>query len=83
MARSILAAVGRIKTEVAHWLTPKAIEDACSAVGHVCHSRMSPFVQNLAMSRFNLRCPLFFRSNYPNRGLALPSNMSNTQQPLM
>ena len=40
MARSILAAVRRIKTEVAHWLTPKAIEDVCSAVGHVWRNRV-------------------------------------------
>jgi len=40
MARSILAAVRRIKTEVAHWLTPKSIEDVCSAVGHVWRNRV-------------------------------------------
>src|SRR5262249_9449496 len=40
MARSILTAIRRIKSEVAHWLTPKAIEDVCAAVGHVWRNRV-------------------------------------------
>jgi Transposase DDE domain len=40
MARSILTAIRRIKSEVAHWLTPKAIEDVCAAVGHVWRERI-------------------------------------------
>jgi Transposase DDE domain len=40
MARSILTAIRRIKSEVAHWLTPKAIEEVCSAVGHVWRERV-------------------------------------------
>jgi hypothetical protein len=40
MARSILTAIRRIKTEVAHWLTPQAIQEVCSAVGHVWRERV-------------------------------------------
>lgn len=40
MARSILAAVRRIKSEVAHWLTARTIEDVCAAVGYVWRNRV-------------------------------------------
>jgi hypothetical protein len=40
MARSIRAAIRRIKSEVALWLTREAIEDVCSAVGHVWRNRI-------------------------------------------
>jgi hypothetical protein len=34
MARSIVAAVQRIKADVAQWLSPAAIVDLCHAIGH-------------------------------------------------
>lgn len=40
MARSIRAAVGRIKAEVAHWLTRTTIHDVCSTLGHVWRERI-------------------------------------------
>jgi hypothetical protein len=40
MARSILAAVQRIKAEVALWLTPKAIRDLCQAIGYSWRERV-------------------------------------------
>jgi hypothetical protein len=40
MARSIPAAVRRIKAQVADWLTPTAIHGVCSAVGHVWRDRV-------------------------------------------
>jgi hypothetical protein len=40
MARSILGAVGRIKSEVAHWLTSDSIHEVCSAVGHTWRERV-------------------------------------------
>jgi hypothetical protein len=40
MAGSILTAIRRIKSEVALWLTPKAIEVACASVGHVWQNRV-------------------------------------------
>ena len=40
MARSIVAAVARIKTEVARWLTPETIEQVCHEVGHVWRDRL-------------------------------------------
>lgn len=40
MARSILTAIGRIKSEVADRLTPAAICEACAAVGHVWRERV-------------------------------------------
>ena len=40
MARSIVAAVQRIKAEVAHWLTPEAIREVCHAVGHTWRERV-------------------------------------------
>jgi hypothetical protein len=40
MARSILAAVQRIKAEVAHWLTPKAIRDLCKTLGYSWRERL-------------------------------------------
>jgi hypothetical protein len=40
MARRILAAVQRIKAEVAHWLTPEAIHDVCRTVGHSWRERL-------------------------------------------
>lgn len=40
MARSILAAVPRIKTEVAHWLTPEAIRELCQSLGYSGRERL-------------------------------------------
>src|SRR5262245_51730902 len=40
MARSIHAAVERIKSEVAHWLCPETIREVCRAVGHVWRERV-------------------------------------------
>jgi hypothetical protein len=40
MARSITAAVQRIKAEVAHWLTPEAIHDLCRALGYTWRDRL-------------------------------------------
>jgi Transposase DDE domain len=40
MARSILRAVQRIKSQVAHWLTPEAIQNECQAVGHTWRERL-------------------------------------------
>jgi hypothetical protein len=40
MARSILAAVQRIKAEVAHWLTPNAIRDLCKTLGYSWRERL-------------------------------------------
>lgn len=40
MALSIHAAVRRIKAEVAHWLTPEAIQQVCQAVGHTWRERV-------------------------------------------
>ena len=40
MARSILAAVRRIKSEVAHWLTAESIHEVCAAVGHAWRERV-------------------------------------------
>jgi Transposase DDE domain len=40
MARSILAAVQRIKAEVAQWLTPAAIRELCEAIGHSWRERV-------------------------------------------
>jgi hypothetical protein len=40
MARSILAAVQRIKAEVAHWLTPDALRDVCHALGYSWRQRV-------------------------------------------
>jgi hypothetical protein len=39
MARSILAAVQRIKAEIAHWLTPDAIRELCQALGYSWRER--------------------------------------------
>jgi DDE family transposase len=40
MARSILAAVRQIKSEVAHFLSPELIRNVCEAVGHVWRERV-------------------------------------------
>jgi hypothetical protein len=40
MARSIHAAVQRIKSEVAHWLEPKTIRSLCQSLGHVWRERV-------------------------------------------
>jgi len=40
MARSIRAAVARIKAEVAHWLTRTTIHDVCLSLGHVWRERV-------------------------------------------
>jgi Transposase DDE domain len=40
MARSILAAVQRIKAEVAHWLTPDSIRDLCKTLGYTWRERV-------------------------------------------
>jgi hypothetical protein len=40
MARSILAAVQRIKAEVAHWLTPQSIRELCQALGYSWRERL-------------------------------------------
>jgi len=40
MARSINAAVQRIKAEVGYWLTPEAIRDLCKGIGHVWRERV-------------------------------------------
>lgn len=40
MARSIHAAVRRIKADVAHWLSPESIRLACAAVGHTWRERV-------------------------------------------
>jgi hypothetical protein len=40
MARSIVAAVERIKADLAHWLSPAAIEDLCRALGHSWRERV-------------------------------------------
>ncbi len=40
MARSIVAAVERIKADLAHWLSPTAIEDLCHAIGHSWRRRV-------------------------------------------
>jgi len=40
MARSIVAAVERIKADVAYWLSPRAIEDLCGALGYSWRERM-------------------------------------------
>jgi Transposase DDE domain len=40
MARSIHAAVRRIKADVARWLSPAAIRQACAAVGHTWRERV-------------------------------------------
>jgi hypothetical protein len=40
MARSILAAVRRIKAEVAHWLTPASIRTLCRALGYSWRERL-------------------------------------------
>lgn len=40
MARSIHAAVRRIKADVAHWLSPESIRQACAAVGHTWRERV-------------------------------------------
>jgi hypothetical protein len=40
MARSILAAVQRIKAEVAYWLTPEAIRDLCRTLGYSWRERL-------------------------------------------
>lgn len=39
MARSIVAAIHRIKSEVAHWLIPETIQDVCRSVGHTWRER--------------------------------------------
>jgi Transposase DDE domain len=40
MARSITAAVARIKSEVADWLTPETIGQVCREVGHTWRDRL-------------------------------------------
>jgi hypothetical protein len=40
MARSIVAAVERIKADVAHWLSPEAIKDICHALDYSWRERM-------------------------------------------
>jgi len=40
MARSIVAAVERIKADIAQWLQPAAIEDLCQAIGHAWRERV-------------------------------------------
>src|SRR5215210_8748429 len=40
MARSIHAAVRRIKADVAHWLSAESIRQACAAVGHTWRERV-------------------------------------------
>lgn len=40
MARSIVAAVQRIKAEVARWLEPQAVHDLCRALGHTWRERV-------------------------------------------
>ena len=40
MARSIVAALTQIKSEVARWLTPESIERICHEVGHVWRDRL-------------------------------------------
>jgi hypothetical protein len=40
MARSIVAAVQRIKAEVAQWLDPQAVHDLCRALGHTWRERV-------------------------------------------
>jgi hypothetical protein len=40
MARSILAAVRQIKTEIAEFLSPTLIKEVCSAIGHVWRERI-------------------------------------------
>jgi hypothetical protein len=40
MARSILAAVQRIKAEVSHWLTPESIRDLCKTLGYTWRQRV-------------------------------------------
>ena len=40
MARSILAAVRQIKSEVAQFLSPELIREVCDAVGHVWRDRV-------------------------------------------
>jgi hypothetical protein len=40
MARSILAAVQRIKAEVAHWLTPDSIRELCQVLGYSWRERL-------------------------------------------
>ncbi len=39
MARSILAAIARIKSEVAHWLTPNSIQELCKTLSHSWRER--------------------------------------------
>jgi hypothetical protein len=40
MARSILAAVQRIKADVAHWLTPDSIRELCKTLGYSWRERV-------------------------------------------
>ena len=40
MARSIVAAVQRIKSEIAQWLAPDAIRDVCRVLGHTWRERL-------------------------------------------
>src|SRR5438128_8074359 len=40
MARSILAAITQIKSEVAHFLSPDSIRLVCKALGHVWRERV-------------------------------------------
>ena len=40
MARSIVAAIQRIKAEVGHWLAPESIREVCRAVGHTWRERV-------------------------------------------
>jgi hypothetical protein len=40
MARSIVAAVERIKADIAQWLSADAIEDVCRAIGHSWRERL-------------------------------------------
>src|SRR5262245_11966784 len=54
MARSILAAVQRIKTEGAHWLTPESIRKLCQALGYSWRERLLDPVTTVHLFRLQI-----------------------------